>query len=92
MVFFAAFLRGFISPGSDPSGALLSAVIGPFDNDTAADFVGNLDEAAVEERESVIRGVLEHAVGRADYVDAPCGVHVAFTLNSLQRKGSGLLH
>ena len=32
--------------------------IGPFDNDTAADFGGDLDEAAWEERVSVIRGAL----------------------------------
>ncbi|WP_373024687.1 DUF4259 domain-containing protein [Streptomyces yangpuensis] len=31
---------------------------GPFDNDTAADFGGDLDEAAREERKPLIRGVL----------------------------------
>jgi hypothetical protein len=30
--------------------------IGPFDNDTAADFGGDLDEAALEEPEALIRG------------------------------------
>lgn len=37
--------------------------IGPFDNGTAADFGGGLDEAAVEEREAMIRGVLKLAAG-----------------------------
>ncbi|MFF4371726.1 DUF4259 domain-containing protein [Streptomyces sp. NPDC001594] len=41
--------------------------IGPFDNDTAADFAG-LDEAALEEREAVIRGVLKRAAGPADFL------------------------
>ncbi|MFD7300862.1 DUF4259 domain-containing protein [Streptomyces pharetrae] len=45
--------------------------IGPFDNDTAADFAGDLDEAAVEDRESMIRGVLERAADRAGFLDAP---------------------
>ncbi|MEU9305629.1 DUF4259 domain-containing protein [Streptomyces sp. NPDC048269] len=45
--------------------------IGPFDNDTAADFGGDLDEAAMEERESMIRRVLERAAAPADHLDAP---------------------
>jgi hypothetical protein len=32
--------------------------VGPFDNDTAADFGGDLDEAALEEREALISGAL----------------------------------
>lgn len=43
--------------------------IGPFDNDTAADFGGDLDEAALEERESMIRGVLKRAASPADHLD-----------------------
>ncbi|WP_225634597.1 DUF4259 domain-containing protein [Streptomyces solaniscabiei] len=42
--------------------------IGPFDNDTAADFAGDLDEAALEEREAMIRGVLKRAAGPADFL------------------------
>ncbi|QTA36829.1 hypothetical protein JHY03_70450 (plasmid) [Streptomyces sp. CA-256286] len=42
--------------------------IGPFDNDTAADFAGDLDETALEEREAMIRGVLERAAGPADFL------------------------
>lgn len=42
--------------------------IGPFDNDTAADFAGDLDKAAPEEREAMIRGVLKRAAGLADFL------------------------
>ncbi|KUL71274.1 MULTISPECIES: DUF4259 domain-containing protein [unclassified Streptomyces] len=41
---------------------------GPFDNDTAADFGGDLDEAAREEREPMIRGVLVRAASSVDYL------------------------
>ncbi|MEV6655203.1 DUF4259 domain-containing protein [Streptomyces sp. NPDC051219] len=47
--------------------------IGPFDNDTAADFGGDLDEAALEERESMIRGVLKRAADPADHLDTSDG-------------------
>ncbi|MEV7557647.1 DUF4259 domain-containing protein [Streptomyces sp. NPDC048331] len=45
--------------------------IGPFDNDTAADFAGDLDEAAMEERESMIRRVLERAADPAGHLITP---------------------
>ncbi|MFI0943308.1 DUF4259 domain-containing protein [Streptomyces sp. NPDC021020] len=45
--------------------------IGPFDNDTAADFAGDLDEAAVEEREPMIRSVLERAVAAKEFLETP---------------------
>ncbi|CAM5693778.1 DUF4259 domain-containing protein [Streptomyces chartreusis] len=35
---------------------------GPFDNDSAADFAGDLDDANPEEREALIRGVLTRTV------------------------------
>ncbi|GHG34626.1 DUF4259 domain-containing protein [Streptomyces zaomyceticus] len=41
---------------------------GPFDNDTAADFGGDLDEAAREEREPMIRGVLVRAASLVDFL------------------------
>ncbi|MFF5503154.1 DUF4259 domain-containing protein [Streptomyces roseolus] len=41
---------------------------GPFDNDTAADFGGDLDEAAREEREPMIRSVLVRAASLADFL------------------------
>jgi hypothetical protein len=47
--------------------------IGSFDNDTAADFGGALDEAAVEERESMIRSALKRAADPADHLDASDG-------------------
>ncbi|MFF1378734.1 DUF4259 domain-containing protein [Streptomyces sp. NPDC058308] len=47
--------------------------IGPFDNDTAADFGGDLDEAALEEREALIRGALKRAAGPADFLDTSDG-------------------
>ncbi|MFJ7494415.1 DUF4259 domain-containing protein [Streptomyces sp. NPDC097727] len=44
--------------------------IGPFDNDTPADFADALDETAVAERESLIRSALERAADPADQLDA----------------------
>ncbi|MGW7367043.1 DUF4259 domain-containing protein [Streptomyces sp. NPDC054841] len=43
--------------------------VGPFDNDTAADFAGDLDEAAAEERAPLIRTALERAANSADQAD-----------------------
>ncbi|WP_326570109.1 DUF4259 domain-containing protein [Actinacidiphila glaucinigra] len=45
--------------------------MGPFDNDTAADVAGDLDEATMEERESMIRRVLKRAADPADYLITP---------------------
>ncbi|MER5762423.1 DUF4259 domain-containing protein [Streptomyces sp. NPDC002082] len=45
--------------------------IGPFGNDTAADFGGDLDEAAVGEREGVVRGTLTHVIDTVGYLEAP---------------------
>ncbi|MCX4851150.1 DUF4259 domain-containing protein [Streptomyces sp. NBC_00893] len=47
--------------------------IGPFDNDTAADFGGDLDEAVSAERESMIRGVLKRAADSVDHLDTSDG-------------------
>jgi hypothetical protein len=47
--------------------------IGPFDNDTAADFGGDLDEAALEEREAMIRSALKRAAASADFLDTSDG-------------------
>ncbi|MEU1413072.1 DUF4259 domain-containing protein [Streptomyces sp. NPDC046994] len=44
---------------------------GPFDNDTAADFADDLDDAAAEKRENLIRGVLIRTIGNQDYLEAP---------------------
>ncbi|MFB8070173.1 DUF4259 domain-containing protein [Streptomyces californicus] len=47
--------------------------VGPFDNDTAADFADDLDEAAPDEREAMIRGVLKRAAGPADVLGVSDG-------------------
>ncbi|MFF2729711.1 DUF4259 domain-containing protein [Streptomyces sp. NPDC058008] len=41
---------------------------GPFDNDTAADFGGDLDEAAWKKREPMIRSVLVRAANLVDFL------------------------
>lgn len=43
----------------------------PFDNDTAADFANDLDDAPMAERESLIRRALLRAVDSQDYLEAP---------------------
>ncbi|MYV56087.1 DUF4259 domain-containing protein [Streptomyces sp. SID3212] len=45
--------------------------IGPFDNDTAADFGDALDEAAAGEREGVVRSTLTHVIDTVGYLEAP---------------------
>jgi hypothetical protein len=48
--------------------------IGPFDNDTAADFGGDLDDAAEGEREGMLRSVLIRTVDTRDYLDQDIAV------------------
>ncbi|WP_380280742.1 DUF4259 domain-containing protein [Kitasatospora purpeofusca] len=43
--------------------------IGPFDNDTAADFALALDEAESGEREAMVRRVLTRTLSAADHLD-----------------------
>ena len=45
--------------------------VGPFDNDTAADFCGDLDEAAAGEREGIVRGALTRVIDTVGYLEAP---------------------
>ncbi|MEV5913423.1 DUF4259 domain-containing protein [Streptomyces chartreusis] len=45
--------------------------IGPFENDTAADFANDLDDAAEGERETLIRRVLMRSADNQDYLEAP---------------------
>ncbi|MEU8698564.1 DUF4259 domain-containing protein [Streptomyces sp. NPDC048680] len=45
--------------------------VGPFGNDTAADFSGGLDEAAAGEREGIVRGALTRVIDTVDYLEAP---------------------
>ncbi|MFJ8364307.1 DUF4259 domain-containing protein [Streptomyces sp. NPDC093984] len=44
--------------------------VGPFDNDAAADFCGDLDEAAVGEREDIVRSTLIRAIDTVGYLEA----------------------
>ncbi|MED7954664.1 DUF4259 domain-containing protein [Streptomyces sp. BE303] len=44
--------------------------IGPFEDDTAADFADTLDETSLDERENLIRSTLNRAVEAQDYLDA----------------------
>ncbi|WP_329498071.1 DUF4259 domain-containing protein [Kitasatospora herbaricolor] len=50
--------------------------IGPFDNDTAADFAYTLDEAAPEERENLVRATLVRAIRTQEYLESPEGAEV----------------
>ncbi|MHA6761534.1 DUF4259 domain-containing protein [Streptacidiphilus sp. PAMC 29251] len=43
---------------------------GPFDNDQAADLAFTLDEANLEDREDLVRKVLERAANATGYLDA----------------------
>lgn len=45
--------------------------IGPFDNDAAADFCGNLDEAAVGAREGIVHSTLIRAIDAVGFLEAP---------------------
>ncbi|MEU4169316.1 DUF4259 domain-containing protein [Streptomyces sp. NPDC026665] len=45
--------------------------IGPFDNDTAADFAGDLDESPREERAAMIRSVLQRAADHGEELITP---------------------
>ncbi len=43
---------------------------GPFENDTAADFCDDLDEAAADEREGMIRSALARVIGTEKCLEA----------------------
>ncbi|UZN03803.1 DUF4259 domain-containing protein [Cellulomonas sp. S1-8] len=48
--------------------------LGPFDNDTAADWAAGLDEAAPQQRESVVREALTSAIEAEDDLDGDDGM------------------
>lgn len=49
--------------------------VGPFDNDVAADWCGDLDEAAAGQRPAVVRGALSAVVDNGeDYLDSDLAV------------------
>ncbi|MFC8817870.1 DUF4259 domain-containing protein [Streptomyces rochei] len=45
--------------------------VGPFDNDTSADFSYTLDEAAADARAGIILGTLTRVIDTAGYLEAP---------------------
>jgi hypothetical protein len=45
--------------------------VGPFDNDDAADFVGDLDELPEQERIGALRAALARAAGEEAYLEDP---------------------
>ncbi|MFD0403778.1 DUF4259 domain-containing protein [Kitasatospora sp. NPDC127116] len=47
--------------------------IGPFENDMAADFAYALDEAAEDERETLVRTTLIRTIQTRDYLESPEG-------------------
>ncbi|MFF8649239.1 DUF4259 domain-containing protein [Streptomyces griseoluteus] len=61
--------------------------VGPFDNDTAADFCGDLDEAAAGEREGIVRGALTRVIDTVDYLEAPESEVAAAALVAAQCPG-----
>ena len=60
---------------------------GPFDNDTAADFAGDLDDAPPGEREALVRGVLAHTVSAAGYLNVAQEAVAAAALIAAQCPG-----
>ncbi|WP_331772774.1 DUF4259 domain-containing protein (plasmid) [Embleya sp. NBC_00888] len=60
---------------------------GPFDNDTAADFSITLDEARLEERESIVRGVLTRTITADGYLTEPEEAIAAAALIAAQCPG-----
>ncbi|QNS08371.1 DUF4259 domain-containing protein [Streptomyces xanthii] len=47
--------------------------IGPFENDTAADFACALDETAKDKREALVRATLIRTIQTRDYLEGPEG-------------------
>ncbi|SME88106.1 DUF4259 domain-containing protein [Streptomyces sp. Amel2xC10] len=45
--------------------------VGPFDNDTAADFCDHISDAATGEREGIVHGALIRVIDTVDYLEAP---------------------
>ena len=47
--------------------------VGPFDNDTAADWCGDLDDASPDARQGLVRDTLARAADAIDHLDARVG-------------------
>ena len=66
---------------------------GPFDNDTAADWAGDFDEADLAERPAMIRDALTAAADAEDYLDADdamAALAAAAVVSSAQTNGPQL--
>ncbi|MFJ9774633.1 DUF4259 domain-containing protein [Kitasatospora sp. NPDC101157] len=63
--------------------------IGHFDNDTAADFAGDLDGAAPDERPVLLRAALERAARRPEHLDDDVDVEAVAAAGSRAGPGSG---
>ena len=63
--------------------------IGPFDNDTAADFAGDLDDALPGEPEALVRGVLTRTVKATGYLDEAQEAVAAAALIAAQCRAAG---
>ncbi|MEU7861743.1 DUF4259 domain-containing protein [Nonomuraea sp. NPDC049141] len=63
--------------------------VGPFDNDSAADWCGDLHNAAPKRRPALIRKALKGAAGRAKYLDSDEAVEAiaAAAIVASQRSG-----
>jgi hypothetical protein len=63
---------------------------GPFDNDAAADWCGDLDEAPLDKRPGLIRAALADAADERDYldVDVACRAVAAAAVVAAQRPGA----
>ena len=62
---------------------------GPFDNDTAADWSGELDDAPADEREPIIRTTLAAVIDNVGYLDSDFAVEAiaAAAVIASQRPG-----
>ncbi|WP_433516293.1 DUF4259 domain-containing protein [Nonomuraea sp. CA-143628] len=63
--------------------------VGPFDNDSAADWCGDLHDAAPEQRPALVRKALKVVVGRTRYLDSDEAVEAiaAAAIVASQRSG-----
>lgn len=63
--------------------------IGHFDNDTAADFSGHLDDALESERETLVRSALTDTINSDEYLDSyeACTALVSAALIAAQLPG-----
>ncbi|WP_371495681.1 DUF4259 domain-containing protein [Kitasatospora sp. NBC_00374] len=63
--------------------------IGPFDNDTAADFCGGLDRADAGERAGLVRAALDGALACPGYLDSDEGAPAVAAAALVAAQGPG---